>query len=119
MKTIEQRIIAKQDEYIKIADKILGEWECSGCALTEFRREIYALKAQLKEQDEEMKRRVKEELVEAQYFLALHPDQNDYMIANVKNYINSQGDADDNSCELWDEWQRYYDIVQKAKSHQP
>ena len=52
MKTIEQRIIAKQDEYIVIADKILGEWECSGCALTEFRREIYALKAQLKEQEE-------------------------------------------------------------------
>lgn len=50
-----EEIVKKQDEYIKIADKILGEWETSYAPLTELRRELYALKSQLAEAGEEKK----------------------------------------------------------------
>ena len=61
MKTKEElleEIVKKQDEYIKIADKILGEWETSYAPLTELRRELYALKSQLAEAGEEKRNKL-------------------------------------------------------------
>ena len=54
MKTeLMQKIIEKQDEYIKKVDWIIGNWETSNMILTRIRRDIASLKSQLAEAGEE------------------------------------------------------------------
>jgi len=51
---------------------------------------------------------------EAIEFIAENPDCEKYWLANVKNYLDDNGEATDDSCQLSDEWQKQFEIAINA-----
>jgi hypothetical protein len=57
---------------------------------------------------------ITDEEIEAIKFIDENPDCDKYWLSNVINYLDSEGGATDNSCELANEWQKQFKIAIKV-----